>query len=488
MSSRQPNVLWICTDQQRYDTIHALGNSVISTPNIDRLIAGGFAFTHAYCQSPICQPSRASFMTGLYPSTLHVNGNGVQTFPRNVPVVSKLFADAGYTCGLIGKLHLNAAGEGVETRVDDGYTTWEYSHTPHWRTDDPDHDYANWVKTKGFDLTELTADPAGILEDLHQTTWCGELTDSFIRENQDRPWFVNVNMFYPHPPFNPPREWIDRYNPDDMPGPAFRDSDLDNQKTLELIPYQREAKPPSDLAFGHRTGQTENHLGGRTDGQAAQAFYYALVSHIDEWVGRLIAVLEQTGQRENTIVLFMSDHGEMLGDHGLVYKGCRFYEGAVRVPMIWNWPGHTEQDVKADGLVELLDVVPTLLDLVGIEVPDYAQGRSLVSVLRGEESADRIRPFVRSEYYDAAGGRNREGKTGFGTMYRDERYKLVVYHGYDLGELYDLQNDPNEHENLWGDPDSMTIKMDLMKKSFDSSVMITDWGGFPNITRNNDGF
>jgi len=118
----KPNVLWICTDQQRYDTIHALGNETIRTPNLDQLVNGGVAFTRAYCQNPICQPSRASFMTSLYPSTLHVNGNGVNTFPKDVPLISKLFADAGYTCGLIGKLHLNAAFNGVEKRVDDGYT------------------------------------------------------------------------------------------------------------------------------------------------------------------------------------------------------------------------------------------------------------------------------------------------------------------------------------------------------------------------------
>jgi len=337
-------------------------------------------------------------MAGLYPSTLHVNGNGVETFPANVPIVSKLFVDAGYTCGLIGKLHLNAAGKGVETRVDDGYSTWAYSHTPHWRMDDPEHDYASWVKSKGFDLPTIAADPESVPESLHQTTWCGELTEQFIRDNQDRPWYVNVNMFYPHPPFNPPREWIDRYDPDTMPGPAFETQDLETQKYLDLIPYQREARHPDDLAIGHREGQTEGHLGGRTDGRAVQAYYYALVSHIDAWVGRLIDTLEETGQRDNTVIVFTSDHGEMLGDHGLIYKGCRFYEGAVRVPLIWNGPGLREQNLVANGLVELLDVAPTLLDLAGIDIPDYMQGQSLAPVLDGRIGPDEIRPFVRTAF------------------------------------------------------------------------------------------
>ncbi|MCZ6632727.1 MAG: sulfatase-like hydrolase/transferase [bacterium] len=483
---RKPNVLWICTDQQRYDTIGALGNETIRTPNIDGLVNGGVAFTRAYCQNPICQPSRASFMTGLYPSTLHVNGNGVNTFPENVPLISKLFADAGYRCGLVGKLHLNAAYDGVEKRVDDGYSYWHYSHTPHWQTaNDPSkgHDYVQWVAAQGEDLEAVLADPEGVPDRLHHTTWCAEKTKEFMVQNCDTPWFVNLNMFYPHPPFNPPREYLDLYDPDAMPGPLYRESDLAEQKRLDLIPVQREAAPPDQLAVGHREGQTGNYLGGRQDAGAMKAHYYALITHIDDHIGCLLDVLEETGQREHTIVIFTSDHGEFLGDHGLIYKGCRFYECMTRVPLIWNWPGQFESGVQASGLVELIDIAPTLLDLAGLEIPDHMQGCSLRPVLCGDASPDTIREFVRSEYYDAQGGKNRDGKSGFGTMYRDDRYKLVVYHGYDLGELYDLEEDPGEFENRWDDPEFRDLKLDLMKKSFDASMLITDWGGVPVVRR-----
>ena len=147
MKGTRPNILWICTDQQRYDTIGALGNPHVDTPNIDRLIAEGFAFTHAYCQSPICTPSRTSFLTGQYASAVHVNGNGNSHFPDAPPLVTKILTDNGYDCGLIGKLHLSSAHGRIEKRVDDGYRYWQYSHAPRddWETG---HDYADWVRSK----------------------------------------------------------------------------------------------------------------------------------------------------------------------------------------------------------------------------------------------------------------------------------------------------------------------------------------------------
>lgn len=157
-----PNILWICTDQQRYDTIAALGNEHVSTPNIDSLVASGTTFTHAYCQSPICTPSRASFLTGMYASAVHVNGNGLEYFPDRPKLVTRTFADAGYDCGLIGKLHLaSASGGNVEPRADDGYRYWEYSHAP--RDDWPvGHGYADWVREKGKVLGDLVPDPDGV--------------------------------------------------------------------------------------------------------------------------------------------------------------------------------------------------------------------------------------------------------------------------------------------------------------------------------------
>ncbi len=161
MTTQRPNILWICTDQQRYDTIAALGYPGVSTPNIDRLVREGVAFTHTFCQSPICTPSRASFLTGRYASAVHVNGNGNDYFPPEATLVTKLMAQDGYDCGLIGKLHLASPWKRMEPRTDDGYRYWQYSHAPRddWAQG---HEYAEWVRGKGRSLKELSSQPEGV--------------------------------------------------------------------------------------------------------------------------------------------------------------------------------------------------------------------------------------------------------------------------------------------------------------------------------------
>ena len=470
MSDYRPNILIVMTDQQRYDTIHALGYRYVSTPNLDRLTNAGVAFTHAYCQSPICTPSRASFMSGMYPSSIGVNRNGNAYFPRHVPIMSRLFADAGYTCGLIGKLHLATAQHGVEPRTDDGYTYWQYSHSPHTLYEGGGHDYADWVAGKGGDIHELLRRPDGFPVELHHTTWCAEKTVEFIEGCKSGPWFATLNFFHPHPPFTPSKEYIERFDPDSMPPPVFRKSDLTHKTKLEAVPFQRPPRHIDDLDIGSRRGQPENYLGGRRDAGTVKAHYYALIKQIDDQIGRILKALEHTGDIDRTIIVFASDHGEMLGDHGLLYKGCRFYEGLVRVPLVWHWPGHFREGRKVDGLVELLDVAPTLLELGGIDVPDHWQGQSLLPWLCGDADTHHVKDFVRSEHYEAS------APDTFGTMYRDERYKLVVYHGFQLGELYDMQADPGEFNNLWDSPEHQEIKLDLIIKNFDATVLATNRG------------
>ena len=475
----RPNILWICTDQQRYDTIGALGNPYVSTPNIDKLVAGGTAFTHAYCQSPICTPSRASFLTGRYPSAVHVNGNGNAVFPEHPPLVTKTLADSGYDCGLVGKLHLSSAFGRVEARVDDGYRYWQYSHAPRddWETG---HDYADWVRSKGEILGELTKSSEGVPAEFHQTTWCAEKTIEFIKEERDNdtPWLVSVNIYDPHPPFNPPQAYRDQFDAAKMPGALFRESDLDQQKRLEATDFQSKGRNPEELDIKspivphtQTRGLVEPEGPGGRDHRTLQAAYYAMIKLIDDQVGRMMAALEESGQLENTLVIFMSDHGETLGDHGLIQKGCRFYEGLVRVPLILSWPGRVQAGATYDGLTELHDVTATILEACGHDIPGYFHGRSLLSIAEGKETAHH-RGFVRCEFYDAL-----DLSDGtLATMYRDATHKLVVYHGHDIGELYDLSADPDEFDNLWDDDEHQALKLSLMQKSFDATMMAIDKG------------
>jgi arylsulfatase len=452
----RPNILWYCTDQQRFDTIKALGNEHVRTPNIDALIGEGVAFTHAYCQSPICTPSRASIMTGMYPSRVHNTRNGNDTFPESPPLVSKLIADSGYDCSLIGKFHLTSGGNRPEPRLDDGFNDWWHSHAP--RDDWPEgtHDYADWVRAKGGDLNALRESKERVPAELHQTTWASERAIEFISRERDQPWLLNVNIYDPHPPFIPPKSYADQFKAEDMPGPYFQESDLAQQAKFANVDFQDEIKTP------------EEH-----NAKDAQAKYYAMIALIDDQFARVLESLDQTGQRDNTVIIFTSDHGETLGDHGLMFKGCRFYEGLVRVPLIFSWPGQFQQNLQCDGLVELLDMSATILDLCGVEIPDYFQGNSLLPVLSGNEDGTKLRDSVRCEYFEALDPFFTGGPGSYATMYRDEQYKLTVYHDQQLGELYDLKADPWEFDDLWDNPDFANVRNELIWKSFNSHVMQT---------------
>ncbi len=455
MKPNRPNILWYCTDQQRFDTIGALGNPHVQTPTIDRLVAEGVAFTHAYCQSPICTPSRSSFMTGMYPSRVHNTRNGNETFPGFLPLVSKLIADAGYTCGLVGKFHLQSAGHRTEPRLDDGFSYWKFSHAPRddWAEG---HDYAEWVRERGGDLDALRESEDRVPTELHQTTWSSERSIEFIRQPHAAPWMLCVNIYDPHPPFIPPTSYFERFDASSMPGPYFRDSDLEQQAKLRGVDFQGLAERPE-----------------ARDAKTIQAQYYAMIAQIDDQFARILKVLDETGQRDSTVIIFTSDHGEALGDHGLLQKGCRFYEGLVRVPLIFSWPGHFERGLQSNALVELLDKTATILTLAGLPQPQHMQGKSLLPILRGEASPHDHREFVRSEYFDALDPHFTGGTGTFATMHRTRRYKLVVYHGHNLGELYDLSEDPWEFDNLWDDRASRQLKHELIYESYDAHVLLT---------------
>ncbi|NLD72957.1 MAG: sulfatase-like hydrolase/transferase [Chloroflexi bacterium] len=470
MPDPRPNILWICTDQQRYDTIGGLGNPAIRTPHLDRLMAEGVAFTRTYSQSPICTPSRASFLTGLYPSTVHVNRNGNAYFPASERLITRRLADAGYDCGLAGKLHLSAANGRVEERCDDGYRVFRWSHHPspesYWPT--RDHAYQQWLADQGVRWEEAYGAPQegglapqgeyrpGIAARYHQTTWCAEEAIAFMHEHRDGPWLMSVNPFDPHPPLDPPAEYLDRMD-----------------RAAMLLPLWREEERESQLAFRGIAHQTRTPVApDEYDARGMVAAYYAQIELIDDQVGRMLAALVETGQRENTIVIYCSDHGEMLGDHGLRLKGCRFYEGAVHVPLIISWPGHILQGLRSDALVELADLAPTLNDFTGLPSDEDVHGRSLAPILTGAADPAHHREFVRCEYHDALA----QEEASHANMLFDGRFKIAVYHGHEVGELYDLAQDPEEFHNLWWSPEHAERKAALIARLFDAVMLATDPG------------
>lgn len=507
-----PNILWICTDQQRFDSLGCYGNKFVETPNIDQLADSGTRFTQAYCQSPICTPSRASFLTGRYPRTTRARQNG-QVIPDDEYLITRRFADEGYNCGLSGKLHL-APGDPThkdpvphtEKRIDDGYSVFHWSHAPHQVF--PGNEYqSDWLQEKGieYEVTPyegsdyvFTSMPA----EHHQTTWCVEKAIDFIEFNSERadlsevaddtddePWLFSVNLFDPHAPFDPPEEYLERYldRLGEIPLPEYRDGELVNKPFF----HQETPGAAEEDQFPFEEMNEEDH-------RLIRAAYWAMIDLIDDQVGRLLDALERTGQREDTLVIFMSDHGEMLGDHGIYLKGPYFYEPAIRIPLIMSWPGQIRAGKVSNALVELTDLAPTLLDAADFEQHSGMQGNSLWPLLTGEDNLNLHRDDIYCEYYHALERprfyddmqkhgidsdfhewfevtdvkpefheeffKNEDRILPYATMVRTDRYKLVHYQSLETGELYDLEEDPTETTNLYGDPEYQSVQLDLFKR------------------------
>lgn len=468
----KPNILWICTDQQRWDTLGCYGNEYVNTPNIDRLAAEGVRFARAYCQSPVCTPSRAGFLTGRYPRATRCRQNG-QDIPADEVLVTRMLADGGYRCGLAGKLHLSACHPDVcpemERRIDDGYTEFHWSHhpMPGWGSH---NEYWAWLEGKGHRFHTPSRDDSawvktGMPESLHQTTWCTDKALDFVSARADdcKPWLFSLNYFDPHHPFDPPAEYLEPYlaRLDELPLPNHRPGELADKPAYQQADHQKD--------FGPEEGQPFSDMTDR-DHRLVRASYWAMCDLIDRQVGRLLEGLERSGMRENTIVIFMSDHGEMLGDHGMYLKGPYFYEEAVRVPLIIHYPQAIAPGVVGE-LVELTDLAPTLVDACGVSPADRMQGRSLWGRLTGE-AALAPRKDVYCEYYNAMP--RTDTAPPFLTMVRDERYKVVVDHGTDAGELYDLQEDPAESHNLWHSAAHQAVKLRMLLRVSDRQAETVD--------------
>ena len=364
MSQNPPNILWICTDSQRWDTLGCYGNRFVSTPNADRLAAEGMLFEHCYAQNPLCTPSRGNFLTGRYPVTNKLRQNG-QSIPAEEVLVTRILADHDYVCGLSGKLHLSACDrrltlgpewwklppeerviQGTERRIDDGYTEFHWSHAPGslFRSSD----YTRWLLARGAAYgTQPRADSAvvrdGMAPELHETTWCAEEAVRFIEgyRGYAHPWLFSVNFFAPHFPFDAPAVRLERYldRLDDVPLPNYVEGELEDKPAWQLARHR--------MPHYAYTGETD--AGDPHEHRMCRAGYWAGCDQIDATVGTVLDALERTGQRENTIVIFTSDHGELLGDHGVYTKGPFLYDPTIRVPLIVSWPGHVPQGVRAAG-------------------------------------------------------------------------------------------------------------------------------------------
>ena len=467
-----PNILFICTDQQRFDALGAYGNDEIETPHLDRLAEQGVLFENCYVQNPVCGPSRASLMTGRYVANHGLWANGVG-LPDHERLFTRDLADAGYDCGLVGKLHLSACFAGrTERRLDDGFRVFRWAHDPY--PGSSENAYHRWLRAAHPDLHAAALDPASPVTfdtmptQAHYSRWIGLETQEFLRtgRERDKPFCFVANFFDPHHGFGAPPEYVDRYDPQALSRPVTTPDELATKPAI----YTEASK---ESYAGHAKGfveYTEDEL------QQVKASYYAMVTLVDDEVGRILATLDEEGLAGNTLVVFTSDHGELLGDHQLMLKGPMMYDCSVRVPLLMRLPGVLPAGQRRTELVQWIDLAPTLLEVAGLPPLARGQGASLLPLARGDSDAW-TRDWALSQYRDSGHPYDPPVHT---TMLRHDRWKLVVHHGDHAstrartGELYDLVADPAELTNLWDDRAHAADRLALQEKLLDVLVATED--------------
>ncbi|WP_326636805.1 sulfatase-like hydrolase/transferase [Nonomuraea fuscirosea] len=468
-----PNILLICTDQQRFDALGAYGNDEIHTPHLDRLAEQGVLFENCYVNSPVCGPSRASLMSGRH---VHAHGawaNGVG-LPAHERLFSRDLADHGYDCGLVGKFHVGGACSGgrLEPRLDDGFRVFRWAHDPY--PGSSENAYHRWLRAVRPDLYESAVQAGAgtgfdaMPTEFHYSRWIGNETIDYLRRSRDpgKPFFFVANFFDPHHGFGAPKEYADAYRDKPLRRPVTRDQELAGKP-----PVLTEASHRSYA--GHARGYVEYTESELHD---VKVNYYAMVSLVDDEVGRILAALDETGLAENTLVVFTSDHGEMLGDHQLMLKGPMMYECAVRVPLLMRWPAGLPAGERRAELVQWIDLASTFLAAAGAPPLPRGQGLDLLPLARGEQDAP-VRGWALCEYRNSGHPYPEPVHT---TMLRRDHWKIVVYHGAPsttrarTGELYDLDRDPAELDNLWDDPAHAAVRAELQESLLDVLVATED--------------
>jgi arylsulfatase A-like enzyme len=447
-----PNALFILTDQQRPDTIGALGTPHARTPNLDRLAAAGLCSTGTYVQSTVCVPSRACILTSKYVHAHGVADNGRWIRDDETNWVHD-FRRAGYHTAAIGKIHSSPVHHpcGFEHR-------WVAENKNHGVRAPGDHekdDYDVFLRERGLvkpslHYRETVPDWHGQLgavvwpldEDLFYDSVVGaKAVDYLDRHDYARPLLLHVGFPGPHDPFDVPASDLEAYGHPEIPEPLGYEGEFDHKPSAQrqYMEMMEELRFPASIPL--LTRGTPEKI------RRMRRHYYANVMLIDRWVGRLLDKLDEKGQLGNTIVVFTSDHGEPLGDHGMIYKfGCH-YEPVVRVPCLWSGPGIPHRDPEP-GLAETIDFGPTLLDLCGIASDQPFQGRSLRPLL---ERGEPVRDAVFSEFDQRL-------------MVREGDWKLVYYARDGEGELYDLAADPHELRNRFGDPSASEHRARLLAR------------------------
>lgn len=479
MSKDRPNILLITTDQQRFDALGCNGSDFLKTPNLDRLAVQGVNFKRAYCPAAVCTPSRVSIMTGQHLSRHGSYNIGVQ--PTSIDrFLSTVLSASGYWTAHIGKGHWYPFGtpgspEEMKQDIANFQTAWldfaGFDHAElaigHTLYGTFGH-YGTWLRQKGADPDTLapkylfnedlndTAD-WDLPKDLHSGQWTVERALELITSREgNQPFFMHLGFEDPHHPHALPADFQNRVDPSELPDPLPEGEPVDGAPHIELFRddgLQESRFRGSFEVAGQGRTSWRAYFADAEKSKATRAYYYSMIQLMDEQIGRLLDGLEAAGLRENTLIVFTSDHGEMLGDHGIGQKGPLAFEAVLKVPLLMSGPG-VPKGQMCDDVVSLVDLYPTFLKQAGLQVDQASEGEDLFERVVGGISK---RDGVRAEYKE-------EPDRIRYKAWIEKDWKLVIYGGEDFGELYHLAEDPNEYVNLFNHPDWMAMRMILTQR------------------------
>jgi arylsulfatase A-like enzyme len=480
----KPNFLFIMADQLRADYLACIGHPTIKTPTLDWLASEGVRFTQAFCNAPVCGPSRMSFYTGRYMASHGATYNNV---PLSVGerTLGDYLRPLGYRVALVGKTHMKADLEGLQRLGVDpnsnlGVLARECGFEPYERDDglhpdqsvNPDLGYNRYLREHGFeghnpwhDWANSAEDengevvsgwylrnahlPARVPEEHSETAYMTNRAMEFIREAKDQPWCLHLSYIKPHWPYIAPAPYHKMYGAEDViPANRTEAERVDAHPVVEAFRRHEESENFSREEVRQRVIPT----------------YMGLITQLDDHLRRLFDFLREQGQLENTVIVFTSDHGDFLGDHWLGEKEI-MYEEALKIPMLVRLPGGA-RGLVSDALVESVDLVPTFVELAGGGAMDHVlEGRSLAPLLRGEATPWRQAVYAEMDYAwrHARHHLDVPPDQARAWMVRDARWKYIEYQGF-APQLFDLENDPQEQHDLGRDEGHEAVRRRLAER------------------------
>ena len=491
------NILLISSDQQHWSAMGYL-NPEVRTPNLDRLVREGTTFHRAYTVNPTCTPTRASWITGLYPSQHGAYSLGTK-LPEDVPTIGDFLAPAGFRSALVGKAHFQPLLGNDEFPSIEAYPTlhdldfWRSFHGPFYGFDhielarnhtDESHagqHYAIWMEEKGYanwreyflpnlsrqtvpgdDLVGSSHKPRSpgeawdIPEEIHYDAWIAERTNALLEQygKSDDPFFLWASFFDPHPQYMVPEPYASMYDPDEVTVPEFVDGEFDDKPPYFKLARERQ---PDFSSFAEPDGNgihgAGSHVTDRDTLAKHIATMYGMMTMLDTYIGKILDRLDQLGLSENTLVCFTTDHGDFFGQHGLTKKAIHHYEDLLRVPLVVRQPGVIPSATVSDSLQSTVDLAPTFLSFAGVDVPRTMSGIDVSAEWRGERESTRDHVMVENQHQPT--------KMNI-RSFIDKRFKITIHYDKPYGELYDLEADPGEHTNLWSSDRHAGVKSDLL--------------------------